>query len=165
MTKIRNPTGSQRLFYGLAEDTPDHDEHTHLDDGQRKVKEYAESENMSVFTFYKKDHTLGNLISQRLLTRGYVTFAAYQVDHPHAHLFTLRVSTDDSVSAKDAVVECCMHVIQDLEKLKNSSQKDLGAEKAVKQSLRKCGKGGRPDGDVDVSDKAGASHEKIRSDV
>ncbi|KAH7073502.1 putative DNA-directed RNA polymerase II subunit RPB11a [Paraphoma chrysanthemicola] len=137
MTRTRNLTGAQRLFDGPAADTPGHDEHIHLDDSQKKVEEYAESENTSVFTFNKEDHRLGILISQRLLMRDHVKFAAYQVEHPHADLFKVRVSTDGSVSLKDAAVECCTYGRHDLGKLENSFQKGLVTEKAVKENLRK----------------------------
>lgn len=36
----------------------------------------------SIFTFNKEDHTLGNLLSSRLLQSPHVTFSGYKVPHP-----------------------------------------------------------------------------------
>jgi len=118
-----------------------------LDDGQKKVEQKDETRtsrslshyptvphlsnftntprhigvpNTAVFTFNKEDHTLANLLSQRLLKYPYVTFSAYKVPHPLFATFELRVSTDGSITPKDAVVKCCKDVIGDLDTLNRS---------------------------------------------
>ena len=70
-----------------------------------------------VFKFNKEDHTLGNLLSQRLLTYPYVTFAAYKVPHPLFAKFELRVTTDGTKTASEAVVKCCQDIVNNLEQL------------------------------------------------
>jgi DNA-directed RNA polymerase II subunit RPB11 len=74
----------------------------------------------AVFTFNKEDHTLGNLLSQRLLKYDHVVFAAYKVPHPLFATFELRVQTDGTVTPKDAIIRCCRDVVQDLEVLNRS---------------------------------------------
>jgi len=126
-----------------------------LDDGQQKI-EYKEETRMSthhpalssetqtnpttpgvpntgIFTFNKEDHTLGNLISQRLLKAPYITFSAYKVPHPLFATFELRVSTDGSVTPKDAIIKCCREVVQDLEDLKRSFQTEWLGKKIVSE--------------------------------
>lgn len=76
--------------------------------------------NTAIFTFNREDHTLGNLISQRLLKYEYIVFAAYKVPHPLFATFELRVSTDGTITPKDAIIKSCRDVIQDLEQLKQS---------------------------------------------
>lgn len=73
-----------------------------------------------VFTFNKEDHTLGNLLAQRLLTYDYVVFSAYKIPHPLFATFELRVQTDGTVTPKDAIIRCCRDVINDLGRLNDS---------------------------------------------
>lgn len=60
------------------------------------------------------------MLSQRLLKYPYITFSAYKVPHPLFATFELRVSTDGSITPKDAVVKCCRDIITDLETLNRS---------------------------------------------
>ncbi|KAH7401916.1 DNA-directed RNA polymerase [Phaeosphaeria sp. MPI-PUGE-AT-0046c] len=91
-------------------------------DDEPKVewKEETRVPNTAIFTFNREDHTLGNLISQRLLKYDYIVFSAYKVPHPLFATFELRVSTDGTIAPKDAIIKCCRDVIQDLEQLKQS---------------------------------------------
>ncbi|KAF2242707.1 RBP11-like subunits of RNA polymerase [Trematosphaeria pertusa] len=93
-----------------------------LDEGEKKVevKDETRVPNTAVFTFNKEDHTLGNLLSQRLLKYPNVTFSAYKVPHPLFATFELRVTTDGSITPKEAVVKCCKDAVQDLEVLNRS---------------------------------------------
>ncbi|QRC93577.1 hypothetical protein JI435_037890 [Parastagonospora nodorum SN15] len=106
-----------------------------LDDGQQKIeyKEETRVPNTGIFTFNKEDHTLGNLISQRLLKYPYITFSAYKVPHPLFATFELRVSTDGSITPKDAIIACCRQVVQDLEDLKRSFQTEWLGKKIVSE--------------------------------
>ncbi|KAF2684788.1 RBP11-like subunits of RNA polymerase [Lentithecium fluviatile CBS 122367] len=101
---------------------PDRFELFLLDEGQKKVDQKDETRvpNTAVFTFNKEDHTLANLLSQRLLKYPYITFSAYKVPHPLFATFELRVSTDGSITPKDAIVKCCKDVIGDLDTLNRS---------------------------------------------
>ncbi|KAF2178487.1 RBP11-like subunits of RNA polymerase [Zopfia rhizophila CBS 207.26] len=93
-----------------------------LDDNEKKVEWEEETRipNTAVFTFNKEDHTLGNLLSSRLHKYDYVTFSAYKVPHPLFAKFELRVTTNGSISPKDAIVKCCKDIVQDLEVLSRS---------------------------------------------
>jgi DNA-directed RNA polymerase II subunit RPB11 len=124
-----------------------------LDDGQSKVETKEETRkpacdpsplastntprtgvpNTAVFTFNKEDHTLGNLLSQRLLKYDYITFAAYKVPHPLFATFELRVSTDGTLTPKEAVIRCCKDIVGDLETLKNSFQTEWLGKKIVSE--------------------------------
>jgi DNA-directed RNA polymerase II subunit RPB11 len=76
--------------------------------------------NTSVFTFNKEDHTLGNLLSQRLHKYEYITFSAYKVPHPLFATFELRVTTDGTKTPKEAVILCCQDIVKDLDTLSRS---------------------------------------------
>lgn len=92
--------------------------------------------NTTIFTFNKEDHTLGNLISQRLLTYKDISFSAYKVPHPLFATFELRVTTDGTITPKDAVVRCCKDVIQDLSKVSMSFQAEWAARKIMDDGYR-----------------------------
>jgi len=49
--------------------------------------------NTGVFTFYKEDHTVGNLLRCQLLRDQRVLFAGYRMPHPLINHTLLRVST------------------------------------------------------------------------
>lgn len=89
--------------------------------------------NTAVFTFNKEDHTLGNLLSQRLLKYDHVVFAAYKVPHPLFATFELRVSTDGSITPKDAVIRCCREIVADLGVLKSSFTTEWLGKKIVSE--------------------------------
>ncbi|KAF2657363.1 RBP11-like subunits of RNA polymerase [Lophiostoma macrostomum CBS 122681] len=101
---------------------PDRFELFILDDNEKKVewKDETRVPNTAVFTFNKEDHTLGNLLSQRLHKYPYIQFSAYKVPHPLFATFELRVTTDGSISPKDAIIKCCRDIVQDLETLSRS---------------------------------------------
>ncbi|KAF2108983.1 DNA-directed RNA polymerase [Lophiotrema nucula] len=104
-----------------------------LGDDEKKVewKEETRVPNTAIFTFNKEDHTLGNLLSQRLHTYPYVTFSAYKIPHPLFAKFELRISTDGTVSPKDALVNCCKQVIEDLAVLSRSFTTEWLAKRIV----------------------------------
>jgi DNA-directed RNA polymerase II subunit RPB11 len=76
--------------------------------------------NSAIFTFNKEDHTLGNMLSQRLHKYPYVHFSAYRVPHPLFATFELRITTDGSITPKDALVKCCQDIVKDLDQLARS---------------------------------------------
>ena len=96
----------------------------------------AEVPHTQIFTFNKEDHTLGNLISQRLLKYPYIHFAAYKVPHPLFATFDLRVTTDGSITPKDAVVQCCKDVIADLSKVSMSFNQEWATSQIIAQGQR-----------------------------
>lgn len=97
---------------------------------------HTEVPNTTVFTFNKEDHTLGNLISQRLLKYNDVTFSAYKVPHPLFATFELRVTTDGSITPKDAVVRCCKDVVNELSKVSLSFQGEWLNQKIIEEGQR-----------------------------
>lgn len=117
---------------------PDRFELFILDDGQKKVETEEETRvpNTTVFTFNKEDHTLGNLISQRLLQYPYVLFAGYKVPHPLFAKFELRVTTDGSKTPREAVIKCCEDVVSDLSTLNNSFTTEWVAKRIVTEGER-----------------------------
>jgi len=114
---------------------PDRFELFLLDEGQKKVewKEETRVPNTAIFTFNKEDHTLGNLLSQRLLKYDYIMFAAYKVPHPLFATFELRVQTDGSITPKDAIIRTCRDVVQDLQRLNDSFQQEWLGKKIVSE--------------------------------
>ncbi|KAF2994801.1 DNA-directed RNA polymerase II core subunit [Curvularia kusanoi] len=118
-----------------ADDVPDRFELFLLDDGQQKVehKEETRVPNTAIFTFNKEDHTLGNLLSQRLLKYDYIVFAAYKVPHPLFATFELRVQTDGSITPREAIVRCCKDIVSDLHVLNSSFQTEWLGKKIVSE--------------------------------
>ncbi|KAF2854554.1 RBP11-like subunits of RNA polymerase [Plenodomus tracheiphilus IPT5] len=127
--------GLSRFSHDSEVDIPNRFELFLLDDGQAKVetKEETRVPNTAIFTFNKEDHTLGNLISQRLLKYDQVMFAAYKVPHPLFATFELRVQTDGTITPKDAVIRCCRDVVQDLQKLNDSFQQEWLGKRIVSE--------------------------------
>lgn len=80
--------------------------------------------NTATFTFNKEDHTLGNLLSMRLHKYDYVSFSAYIIPHPLNASFDLRITTDGSVSPKEAIVTACRDIVQDLDGLSREFTKE-----------------------------------------
>ncbi|KAF2710431.1 RBP11-like subunits of RNA polymerase [Pleomassaria siparia CBS 279.74] len=93
-----------------------------LDEGQKKVemKDETKTPNTCVFTFNKEDHTLGNMLSQRLHKYDFIIFSAYKVPHPLFATFELRVTTDGTKTPKEAVILCCQDIVKDLDQLNRS---------------------------------------------
>jgi DNA-directed RNA polymerase II subunit RPB11 len=58
------------------------------------------------------------------------------VPHPLFATFDLRVTTDGSISPKDAVVQCCKDVIADLTKVSMSFQQEWMSQKIIAEGQR-----------------------------
>ncbi|KAF2740487.1 RBP11-like subunits of RNA polymerase [Polyplosphaeria fusca] len=132
-SKSRECAGHNRCQHKTEYDGDTRFELFLLDENEKKVdsKDETRVPNTTVFTFNKEDHTLGNLISQRLHKYPYVTFSAYKVPHPLFAKFELRISTDGSVSPQDALVTCCRDVITDLDALNRSFQTEWLGKRIV----------------------------------
>ncbi|KAF2266379.1 RBP11-like subunits of RNA polymerase [Lojkania enalia] len=104
-----------------------------LDEGEKKVETKDETRvpNTAVFTFNKEDHTLGNLLSQRLHKYPCVTFSAYKIPHPLFAKFELRISTDGSTTPREILVRCCEEIIHDLDVLNSSFTTEWLGKKIV----------------------------------
>ncbi|KAF2405460.1 DNA-directed RNA polymerase II subunit RPB11a [Trichodelitschia bisporula] len=110
---------------------PDRFELFLLSDGEKKVTWELDTRvpNTALFTFNKEDHTLGNLISSRLLKYPFITFCAYHVPHPLIPQFILRVSTDGSIAPKEAVLTACRDIVHDLDILSREFTKEWELKK------------------------------------
>ena len=87
----------------------------------------------ATFTFNKEDHTLGNLLASRLHKYEFVKFSAYKIPHPLFAKFELRVTTDGSVSPKEAIVQCCRDLVGDLDMLSREFTKEWELKKIAGQ--------------------------------
>jgi DNA-directed RNA polymerase II subunit RPB11 len=113
-------------YPGTAEDIPPKTAHFLLDKEEEKIEEENDTPgllpNTSILTFNKEDHTLGNLLSQRLHQYHYIRFSAYKVEHPLVARFPVRVSSDGSIWPGNAVIKCCKDLDEDLKTLNESFQ-------------------------------------------
>jgi len=89
--------------------------------------------NTAIFTFNKEDHTLGNLITQRLHKYKFVQFSAYRVSHPLFATFDMRITTDGSLSPKEAILKACGDIVADLEVLSREFTKEWELKKIANQ--------------------------------
>ncbi|KAH8747344.1 DNA-directed RNA polymeras-like protein II subunit RPB11 [Hyaloscypha bicolor E] len=112
---------------------PDRFELFLLGDGEKKCSEIPDTRtaNSSVFTFNKEDHTLANILRAHLLKDPHVTFAGYKIPHPLFATFELRVQTDGSLTPKEALVNTCKNLVQDLEILSREFTKEFELRKMV----------------------------------
>ncbi|KAJ6184370.1 hypothetical protein N7519_005671 [Penicillium mononematosum] len=85
----------------------------------------------AIFTFHKEDHTLGNMLRQRLLKTAHVIFAAYRVPHPLTPEFQLRVQTDGEITPRQAVINASQALIKDLGILSREFTKEYELRKAA----------------------------------
>lgn len=74
---------------------------------------------------------MGNLISSRLRKYRTTLFAGYIVGHPLVPKFELRVQTDGSIAPKDAVLQACRDIVQDLDHLSKEFTKEWELKKVA----------------------------------
>ncbi|RMD42166.1 hypothetical protein DV735_g2963, partial [Chaetothyriales sp. CBS 134920] len=91
-----------------------------LGPGEKKIEEKIDNRtpSTSTFTLNKEDHTMGNLLRDKLLQHPHVTFAAYKVPHPLFATVELRVQTDGVVSPKQALQAACSDLIGEIHTFK-----------------------------------------------
>ena len=89
--------------------------------------------NACTFLIKKEDHTLGNLLRDRLIKMPTILFSAYKVPHPLFAKFELRVQTDGDISPKDAVIRACGELIQELQRLDQEFTKEWELKKIAGQ--------------------------------
>merc|ERR1711981_191302 len=122
------PRGSRE---GIKMNAPDRFTQFLLEAGQKKITWELDTRvaNTAIFTFNKEDHTPGNLITQRLHKYKFIQFSAYRVPHPLFATFDLRVTTDGSISPKDAILKACQDCITDLGTLSREFTKEWELKK------------------------------------
>jgi DNA-directed RNA polymerase II subunit RPB11 len=139
----RNPVPSAGRYPGTAEDPPGPRSHIDLqydqvrEESDPKLEEWEDDNtpDLSTFRFHKEDHTLGNLVSQRLLKYAEIMFSGYKMDTANSN-FDLRVQTDGTITPRDAVVRCCQDVIKDLATFDNSFRTEYAGKRAVRDGER-----------------------------
>jgi len=73
----------------------------------------------ATFIFGNEDHTLGNVLRQVLMQRRETEFCGYSVPHPYDPKMNIRLQTDGTVTALDALknglkeLEECTNIIDD----------------------------------------------------
>ncbi|KAJ5977821.1 hypothetical protein PENPOL_c001G04564 [Penicillium polonicum] len=117
----------------LPDDAPDVYEAILLAPGESKIDVEVDTRlpSAAIFTFRKEDHTLGNMLRQRLLKTAHVIFAAYRVPHPLTPEFQLRVQTDGEVTPRQAVINASEALIKDLGILSREFTKEYELRKAA----------------------------------
>jgi DNA-directed RNA polymerase II subunit RPB11 len=89
----------------------------------------TEVANAALFTFNKEDHTLANLLRDKLYRMDHVTFAAYKVPHPLFATFQLRIHTDGDITPKAAIIKACGELITELQELDQEFTKEFELKK------------------------------------
>ncbi|KIX00526.1 uncharacterized protein Z518_10666 [Rhinocladiella mackenziei CBS 650.93] len=104
-----------------------------LDDDEKKIEEKIDTRtpNTVIFTFNKEDHTLANLLRDKLLKNSHVTFAAYRVPHPLFAKFELRVQTDGGITPKEAVLASSRDLVHEFNVLKTNFTREYELRKMV----------------------------------
>ncbi|KAL1588337.1 hypothetical protein WHR41_02785 [Cladosporium halotolerans] len=102
-----------------------------LGEGEKKVEmeTITQVANAALFTFNKEDHTLANMVRDKLYRSDHVTFAAYKVPHPLFASFQLRIHTDGEITPKDALVKACRELITELAQLDQEFTKEFELKK------------------------------------
>ena len=72
-----------------------------------KVKKDLSLPNLAVFRLSKEDHTIGNVIHQKLLTFKDVLFCAYKKPHPLENFVIFKIMTNENLTPFQAL-DCCL---------------------------------------------------------
>ncbi|KAI9663466.1 MAG: DNA-directed RNA polymerase II core subunit [Alyxoria varia] len=99
-------------------------------------KEETRVPNASNFHFYKEDHTLGNLLRDRLFRMPGVLFSAYKVPHPSINEFDLRVQTTGDFTPKEALIRAVRGLMTDLSIMSREFTKEWELHKVRKEGER-----------------------------
>jgi len=102
--------------------------------------------NACTFVIKKEDHTLGNLLRDRLLLMPSVLFSAYKTPHPLFAEFELRVQTDGSITPKNALMKACGETVRDLDQLSREFTKEFELKKLSRGVEGDGGMNGNGDG-------------------
>jgi DNA-directed RNA polymerase II subunit RPB11 len=125
-----NKPEPEEAIYDLPE------QHSHLHQGKHQVhiSEVVKVPNTSLFQIWKEDHTVANLLREKLLDDDRVIFAGYRVPHPLENRYEVRVQaklgTEPKTIMLDALEACRADVADCLEKFDKAlgGDEDLGAE-------------------------------------
>ncbi|EXF73675.1 transmembrane amino acid transporter [Colletotrichum fioriniae PJ7] len=112
---------------------PDRFELFLLGEGEKKIEEnvFSGMSNTSDFVIKKEDHTLGNLLSEHLKMHKNVLMAGYKIAHPNVPEMFIRVQTDGTITAKDALVQVIKKLMQDLSHLSREFTREFELRRMV----------------------------------
>uniref|UniRef100_A0A5S6QI70 Probable DNA-directed RNA polymerase II subunit RPB11 n=1 Tax=Trichuris muris TaxID=70415 RepID=A0A5S6QI70_TRIMR len=90
-----------------------------LFDGEKKISAQKETKvpNAYLFIINKEDHTMGNLLKDKLLEDGKVLFAGYKQPHPLEHKIYLRVQTTPDYHPLRALNTAFLELISEVNQL------------------------------------------------
>ena len=60
------------------------------------VQKEEKTDNCFTFTVYNEDHTLGNMLTDQLLTESRIRYAGYRIEHPTKDLIKIRIQSASS---------------------------------------------------------------------
>lgn len=106
---------------------PDRYELFVLPDGMKKITIQKDSKipNAAKFIIQKEDHTLGNILKDRVAKQPNVTFSGYRVPHPLEPCFELVVHTNKNTNPKSAVASALNDQIADLSILEDRFKMEI----------------------------------------
>ncbi|KAI5180862.1 DNA-directed RNA polymerase II subunit RPB11 [Nematocida sp. AWRm80] len=64
-----------------------------------------------------ENHTLGNILSNKLQSREEVLFAAYKIPHPLQNILKIKVTTESNTSPIESVKESLEELIRECESI------------------------------------------------
>ncbi|UQC82500.1 uncharacterized protein CLUP02_07988 [Colletotrichum lupini] len=104
-----------------------------LGEGEKKIEEnvFSGMSNTSDFVIKKEDHTLGNLLSEHLKMHKNVLMAGYKIAHPNVPEMFIRVQTDGTITAKEALVQVIKKLMQDLSHLSREFTREFELRRMV----------------------------------
>jgi len=121
---------------GETDNRPEYHESLVMPEGMGKV-EYAKDPkvpNAGTFRLNREDHTLGNLIRERLLRDPDVIFAGYQVPHPLEHHVLIKVQAKredggvEHATPHTCFVKAVRDLIADLKHLRENFRGELATQ-------------------------------------
>lgn len=78
------------------------------------------------FTIQHEDHTLGNLLTQQLLTERRVLFAGYRIHHPLNDWIYMRVNVSDNISSPaDLVKGTIEKLVREITDMRNKFERQV----------------------------------------
>ena len=102
--------------------------------GQGKVtQQKGNIDNSYTFTIQHEDHTLGNLLTQELLTEDRVLFAGYRIHHPMDDWIYVRVNVSDEIESSADLIR---DTIERLGKQIDNLQKSFEDQAAQREHRR-----------------------------
>jgi len=84
-------------------------------DEKSPVTIYKESRSQNFYTFevQHEDHTLGNMLTDQLLSQKEILFAGYRIEHPTKDLIKIRVHSSRTVNNAAEIIETAIGNLKD----------------------------------------------------